>query len=136
MNAAVSAVDEIYIDWYRVIRNRALDPRRPLVTEEAFQDNLAACKCEVRSRYNSPSLEILQYIVAACLWNHYFGHEGVDDPPYFLTRPQHFPLEWLPLEIQELHRELDLIDRILGEPTQLAQNQSNRNAYVEFNSHH
>ncbi|KAF7893135.1 uncharacterized protein EAF02_000673 [Botrytis sinoallii] len=104
MNAAVAAViavDEIYVDWYRTITERALDPRRPLVTEEAFRDNLAV----------------------PCLWNDYFGHGGVGDPPNFLTRPQYVPLEWLPLEIQELHRELALIDRTLGEPARLAEHQ-------------
>ncbi|TGO78961.1 hypothetical protein BELL_0048g00140 [Botrytis elliptica] len=97
MNVAVATViafDEIYVEWYRAITERALDPRRPLVTEEAFRDNLAV-----------------------------LGHGGVDDPPNFLTRPQYIPLEWLPLEIQELHRELALIDRTLGEPARLAEHQ-------------
>ncbi|THV54659.1 hypothetical protein BGAL_0022g00150 [Botrytis galanthina] len=122
MNAAVTAVDEIYVDWFWAITDRALDPRRPLVTEEGFRDNLAACKFEVRSHYNNPSLKILRYMVAACLWNHFFGHEGVDDPPNFLTRPQYIPLEWLPLDIKSF-RELALRDRSLEEPTLLGEHQ-------------
>lgn len=74
MNAtvtAVIAVDEISVDWFWAITDRALDPRRPLVTEEVFRDNLAACKFEVRGHYNNPSLKILRYMVTACLWNHF-----------------------------------------------------------------